>query len=92
MMTYRERFNALVDDVNTTTFGGYSVNRGTILWAAAVIEAARKMHTAAQGVLSRQIIPDGISDHEALNELPGILDGPLWRAYRDALEGEPESK
>ncbi len=34
----------------------------------------------AVAVLQRQIVPGGISDHEALNELHGIFDGPEYRA------------
>ena len=47
--------------------------------------AANVMHDAAQDVLSRHIVPNGFSDHEALNELHGIFDGPLYRAYQAAL-------
>ena len=39
----------------------------------------RKLIQKAQAVLLRQIVPDGISDHDALTELHGIFDGPECR-------------
>lgn len=44
---------------------------------------------AAIAVLQRHIPPDGISDHEALNELYGIFDGS---AYRAALAKEAKNE
>lgn len=37
-------------------------------------------------VLRRHIVPDGISDHDALSELYGILDGPAYRNVADIAQ------
>jgi hypothetical protein len=42
--------------------------------------AWRQLAEKAVEVLQRQIVPNGISDHEALVELHGIFDGPEYRA------------
>jgi hypothetical protein len=36
----------------------------------------------AVSVLQRHIVPDGLSDHDALTELYGIFDGPEYRALK----------
>jgi hypothetical protein len=44
----------------------------------------------AQGILARYIVPDsGISDHDVIGELLGLLDGPETRAV---LPNEPNKK
>lgn len=45
----------------------------------------------AIAVLCRHIVPDGISDKEALSELYGIFDGPEYRAALDAPAPTGES-
>lgn len=37
----------------------------------------------SQEILARRVHPEGISEHEAINELLGLLDGPAWRKARD---------
>ncbi len=38
-----------------------------------------------QGALATYIVPDsGISDHEVIGQILGLLDGPRWREARDA--------
>lgn len=46
----------------------------------------------AISVLQQQIIPDGISDHEALCELHGIFDGPEYRAMLSAAPSSPAER
>ena len=41
---------------------------------------ARKLLEKCVAVLQRHIVPDGISDKDALSELYGLLDGPEYRA------------
>ena len=57
----------------------------------------RKVITDAQDILARYIVPDsGISEHECVNQLLGLLDGPQTREALSAVsastpkEGEIE--
>ena len=37
----------------------------------------------SQAILAAQLPPDGISEHEAINQLLGMLDGPDWREVEE---------
>jgi hypothetical protein len=40
----------------------------------------------AQDILTRYLVPDGLTSHEALNELLGLLDGPRSREAKALAE------
>jgi hypothetical protein len=37
----------------------------------------------SQAILAAQLSPEGISEHEAINQLLGMLDGPDWRQVEE---------
>lgn len=45
-----------------------------------VARAWKSLADKAIGILQRNIVPDGISDHAAISELLGVFDGPEYRA------------
>jgi len=55
------------------------------------ITLLRKVITDAQDILAAYIVPSGISDHECINRLLGLLDGPQSReALRGGRQSSPE--
>lgn len=48
----------------------------------------RTLTNRAVDVLQRHIVPDGLGDHEALNELYAIFDGPEYREAMGSASGE----
>mgnify|MGYP001559346003 CR=1 FL=1 len=46
------------------------------------VSGERALIDKCVAVLQRHIVPDGISDHDALSELYGLLDGPEYRALK----------
>ena len=41
-----------------------------------------------QDILTGYLVPDGYDSDKAVEALLGILDGPRWRACRDAIRGD----
>ena len=53
-----------------------------------VVPGYKSLVDKCVSVLQSHIVPDGISDKDALSELYGILDGPEYRAVLHPYEGE----
>lgn len=63
--------------------------------AAAAGDAARGWRSLVERaveVLKRHVLPDGISDHDALNKLYGIFDGPKYRAVADVAQNQCDDR
>lgn len=65
------------------SFGSHDANSNLI----AAAPEYKALVVRAVAVLQRHAPPDGLSDHEALNELYGIFDGPEYRAAIAKAEG-----
>ena len=67
------------------------VAASTITALESELARAREVITDAQDLLATYIVPDsGISEHEVVNQLLGLLDGPKTRAALSAQRKEGE--